>query len=128
MHEEKEGVKIVFNQQKTKGLQYLPISNKAVLYMGERGKDSEKIFLGLKYSSYTNVELSKWMMRAGITKDITFHCARHTFAVLQLDLGTDIYTLSKLMGHSELKTTQVYAQILNEKKIEAVNRFPDINI
>lgn len=47
-----------------------------------------------------NVELTKWMMKAGITKDITFHCARHTFAVLQLTLGTEIYTLSKLLGHS----------------------------
>jgi hypothetical protein len=75
-----------------------------------------------------NVELSKWIMRAGITKDITFHCARHTFAVLQLTLGTEIFTLSKLLGHSELKTTQIYAKIIDEKKREAVNKIPDITI
>ena len=68
------------------------------------------------------------MMRAGITKPITFHCARHTFAVLQLTLGTEIYTLSKLLGHSELKTTQVYAKIIDEKKREAVNKIPNISI
>jgi hypothetical protein len=68
------------------------------------------------------------MMRAGITKDITFHCARHTFAVLQLTLGTEIFTLSKLLGHSELKTTQIYAKIIDEKKREAVNKIPDISI
>ena len=55
-----------------------------------------------------------------------FHCARHTFAVLQLSLGTEIYTLSKLLGHRELKTTQVYAQIMDEKKREAVNRIPEL--
>lgn len=124
----KQGWKITFHQQKTKGLQYLDISEQAKNYLGDQGNPDERIFVGLKYSSYMNVELTKWMLKAGITKDITFHCARHTFAVLQLTLGTDIYTLSKLLGHSEIKTTQVYARIIDEKKREAVNKFPDINI
>lgn len=123
-----DGWRITFHQQKTKGLQYLDISEQARGYLGEQGNPDERVFIGLKYSSYMNVELSKWMMRAGITKDITFHCARHTFAVLQLSLGTEIYTLSKLLGHSELKTTQIYAKIIDEKKREAVNKIPDINI
>ena len=123
-----EGWRITFHQQKTKGLQYLDISEQARGYLGEQGNPDERVFIGLKYSSYMNVELSKWMMRAGITKDITFHCARHTFAVLQLTLGTEIFTLSKLLGHSELKTTQIYAKIIDEKKREAVNKIPDINI
>lgn len=54
------------------------------------------------------------------------HCGRHTFAVLQLSLGTEIYTVSKLLGHRELKTTQVYAQIMDAKKREAVNRIPEL--
>lgn len=123
-----EGWRITFHQQKTKGLQYLDISEQARGYLGEVGNPNERIFIGLKYSSYMNVELSKWMMRSGITKDITFHCARHTFAVLQLTLGTEIFTLSKLLGHSELKTTQIYAKIVDEKKREAVNKIPNINI
>jgi integrase len=123
-----EGWRITFHQQKTKGLQYLDLSEQARGYLCEAGSMGEKVFTGLKYSSYMNVELSKWMMRAGITKDITFHCARHTFAVLQLTLGTEIFTLSKLLGHSELKTTQIYAKIIDEKKREAVNKIPDINI
>jgi integrase len=123
-----EGWRITFHQQKTKGLQYLDISEQARGYLGEQGNPNERVFIGLNYSSYMNVELSKWMMRAGITKDITFHCARHTFAVLQLTLGTEIFTLSKLLGHSELKTTQIYAKIIDEKKREAVNKIPNINI
>jgi integrase len=123
-----EGWRITFHQQKTKGLQYLDISEQARGFLGEAGNPNEKVFTGLKYSSYMNVELSKWMMRSGITKNITFHCARHTFAVLQLSLGTEIFTLSKLLGHSELKTTQIYAKIIDEKKREAANKIPDIKI
>ena len=123
-----DGYRITFHQQKTKGLQYLDLSEQSRAYLGDVGNPDERAFTGLKYSSYMNVELSKWMMRAGITKDITFHCARHTFAVLQLSLGTEIFTLSKLLGHSELKTTQIYAKIIDEKKREAVNKIPDINI
>jgi integrase len=123
-----DGFRITFHQQKTKGLQYLDLSEQARGYLGEEGNPDDRVFTGLKYSSYVNVELTKWMMRAGITKNITFHCARHTFAVLQLSLGTEIFTLSKLLGHSELKTTQIYAKIIDEKKREAVNKIPDINI
>ncbi len=122
------GYKIVFHQQKTKGLQYLDISEQARGYLGEQGNPSERVFIGLKYSAYHNVALERWMMKAGITKKITFHCARHTFAVLQLTLGTEIFTLSKLLGHSELKTTQIYAKIIDEKKREAVNKIPDLTI
>lgn len=61
-----------------------------------------------------------------LAQHITFHCGRHTFAVLQLSLGTEIYTVSKLLGHRELKTTQVYAQIMDAKKREAVNRIPEL--
>ena len=120
------GTRIVFRQKKTKGLEYLDITGQAVRYMGQRGKADERVFAGLKYSAWHKVDLREWCLKAGITKHITFHCGRHTFAVLQLSLGTEIYTVSKLLGHRELKTTQVYAQIMDAKKREAVNRIPEL--
>ena len=118
--------RIVFRQKKTKGFEYLDISDQAVKYLGEQGKPDERVFIGLKYSAWHNMALQRWCMDAGINKTITFHCGRHTFAVLQLSLGTEIYTVSKLLGHKELKTTEVYARILDEKKREAVNKIPEL--
>ena len=123
-----DGWRVIFRQQKTGGQEYLDINDQARDYLGEQGKPDERVFIGLKYSGWHNIELQRWIMRAGITKDITFHCGRHTFAVLQLELGTEIYTVSKLLGHKELKTTQVYAKIMDIKKKEAMNKIPDINI
>ena len=120
--------KIVFTQQKTTNLEYLFISDQARDYLGERKGEDDKVFTGLKYSSYTNVALSQWMVAAKINKHITFHCARHTHSVLQLDNGTDIYTLQKLLGHRDIRTTQIYSKIMDEKKKEAVNRIPKINL
>ncbi len=120
------GYKIVFHQKKTKGLQYLDISEQARGYLGEKSNSGERVFEGLKYSAYHNLALQRWVMSAGITKQITFHCARHTNAVLLLSMGVDIYTVSKLLGHSEIKTTQIYAKIVDEKKREAVNKIPDL--
>lgn len=120
--------RVHFKQQKTKGQQYLDINQQAKELMLEQGKPDERVFIGLQYSDYFNVALQMWVLKAGITKHITFHCARHTFAVLQLTLGTEIYTLSKMLGHSELKTTQIYAKIVDEKIKEAVNKIPDINL
>lgn len=122
------GWRIHFKQQKTKGQQYLDINQQARDLMQDVGKSDEKVFIGLRYSDYMNVALQMWVLKAGIAKQITFHCARHTFAVLQLTLGTEIYTLSKMLGHSELKTTQIYAKIVDEKIKEAVNKIPDINL
>lgn len=121
-HSNDMGYYIRFRQKKTKGAETLPISEQAFGLLGERQGKDERVFKGLKYSAWHNLKLQQWVMRAGITKTITFHCARHTYATLQLTAGTDIYTVSKLLGHRELKTTQVYAKIIDDKKKEAANK------
>lgn len=52
---------------------------------------------------------------------LLMHTARHTFATMMLTLGADLYTTSKLLGHADVKMTQVYAKIINQKKDDAVN-------
>jgi integrase len=109
--------RIRFTQKKTKGTETLPISEQAYHISGERGELEENVFTGLKYSAWLNQKLARWAMRAGITKHITFHCFRHTFATLQLTLGTDIYTVSKMPGHG----CQALRHVLNSVRIDNEN-------
>ncbi len=119
---EGNGYFIKFKQQKTKGVEMMPISEQAFGLLGPRREATQKVFDGLTYSAYSNKHLAQWIGLAGITKDITFHCFRHTFATLQLSKGTDIYTVSKMLGHRELKTTQIYAKIIDQTKRDASNK------
>lgn len=119
---EGSGYFIQFKQQKTKGVEMMPISEQAYSLLGERKEPTDKVFEGLTYSAYENKHLYQWIGAAGITKDITFHCFRHTFATLQLSKGTDIYTVSKMLGHRELKTTQIYAKIIDQTKRDAADK------
>ena len=121
-HIKGEGYFINFTQKKTKGIEVLPISEQAYKLLGEKGEPEKKVFQGLKYSAYHNKHLFQWIGAAGISKDITFHCFRHTYAVLQLQNGTDIYTVSKMLGHRDLKTTQIYAKIVDQTKRDAADK------
>ncbi len=108
--------------QKTKEPIYLPLSPEALRWMPERGeKTAEESVFTLPSSARINELLKPWAKSAGITKHITFHTARHTFATMMLTLGADLYTTSKLLGHADVRMTQVYAKIVNRKKDEAVN-------
>jgi integrase len=119
---EGNGYFVKFKQQKTNGVEMMPISEQAYSLLGERKEPTAQILEGLSYSAYENKHLAKWIGLAGIQKDITFHCFRHTFATLQLSKGTDIYTVSKMLGHRELKTTQIYAKIIDQTKREAADK------
>lgn len=119
-------IRIIFRQKKTGGQEYLDITPQAAELMGERKKASDPVFEDIHSPSCTNETIKRWVLRAGIQKEITFHCGRHTFAVLMLDLGTDIYTVSKLLGHRELNTTQIYAKVLDKNKQAAVAKIPSI--
>lgn len=120
--------RLIFRQKKTGGQEYLDITPQAAELLGEKGqaKSTDNVFGDIRYPSETNESLRIWALRAGVDKNVTFHVGRHTFAVMMLTLGTDIYTVSKLLGHRDLKTTQIYAKIVDEKKQEAVDNIPKI--
>lgn len=120
--------RINFRQEKTDAVEYLYISNQARELLGERKDNMDRVFIGLKYSAVYNNEIVRWCNRAGISKHITFHSARHTNAVLLLENGADIYTVSKRLGHREIRTTTIYAKIVDTKMREAANLIPTINI
>ena len=108
--------------QKTKEPIYLPLSPEALRWMPERGeKTAEDAVFDLPSTTHINILLKPWAKAAGIDKKFSFHTARHTFATMMLTLGADLYTTSKLLGHTDVKMTQVYAKIINRKKDEAVN-------
>jgi len=111
--------KLNFTQKKTLGVEYMPISEQAHGICGVPGEPNQLVFNGLPDSAWISSPLKYWISAAGITKKITFHCFRHTFATLQLSNGTDIYTVSKMLGHKDLKVTQIYAKIIDETKQKA---------
>ncbi|MDR5590476.1 site-specific integrase [Christiangramia sp. SM2212] len=126
VREEGESSRINYTQQKTDGVEYLYISKQARDILGKRMAPFDKVFTGLKYSAVYNNEIVRWCNRAGISKHITFHSARHTNAVLLLEAGADIYTVSKRLGHREIRTTAIYAKIVDQKMKEASNLIPTI--
>lgn len=117
-----EQMRLQLKMQKTKDPLYLPISGQAQKYMPKRGTASaESAIFDLPTGQCCNSIIKDWAKAAGITKKVSFHVARHTFATMMLTLGADLYTTSKLLGHADIETTQIYAKVVNKKKDEAVN-------
>lgn len=116
-----DGYYVRFKQKKTEGMETMPISEDAFELLGERKNNTGKIFPGLKKWDIDRI-LPVWIAKSGITKRITFHCFRHTYATLQITAGTDIFTISKMLGHKNIKTTQIYTKIVDHKKRETTSR------
>jgi len=100
----------------------LSISAKSILEKQPRYED-ERIFHLSDRKTVAQV-IKRWIKRSTITKKITFHCSRHTFATMLLTQGADIYAVSKLIGHKDLQTTQIYAKLVDERKDEAIDLLP----
>jgi integrase len=120
-YSKQEGYYIRFKQQKTDRPVTLPISVEALEFLGEQRMEHGKIFLNLKKWDFDRL-IPIWIKDAAIEKHITFHCFRHTYATLQMAAGTDIFTVSKMLGHKNIKTTQIYTKIIDEKKRETTNK------
>ncbi|GAA0536484.1 site-specific integrase [Chitinophaga japonensis] len=112
---------IQFRQEKTRAAEHLPVADVVIELLGEPGEWEERVFSDLNYSRVRYC-LDDWVKRAGIKKHITFHCFRHTFATLQLAAGTDILTVSKMLGHKRLETTLIYVKIVDKLKKDAAQR------
>lgn len=109
-------------QVKTQQSIIVPLSANALEWLPDRGEaKGEDLVFTLPSHFSINRSVKKWARDAEIEKNVTFHLSRHTFATTLLTLGADIYTTSKLMGHKNLRTTQIYAEVVNKKKVEAVN-------
>jgi len=108
---------------------YIDLNNniKAILKRLDKGKPQDNIFDLPSFSS-TVKTLKRWVKKAEIEKNITWHSARHSFATNLLFVNTDIKTVSGLLGHSDLKHTQKYTHLVNELKRKAVDSLPDVEI
>ena len=127
----REPLQIAKRQKKTDRRVYIPLHETAWKIINDNALHNHKslVFPGLTQSkTNTNEYLKSWAKKAEIEKRIGWHTARHTFAVLSLESGAEIYTVSKLLGHTDLKTTQVYAKATDKMKREAVNGLPGIEI
>lgn len=105
--------------RKTRRESVHPLSPQMLALCGERKEGL--VFEGFR-RSMAQQPLRKWLSAAGITRRITFHRFRDTFATLQLAAGTDIYTISKMLDHSSVSTTQIYARIMDATKRQAIER------
>lgn len=91
---------------------FIPLSDNAIAWLPERGDatDNARIFYKLPDQvGNADARLHTLTKKAGINKHVSFHVARHTFATLTLTYGADLYTVSKLLGHANMRTTQIYA-------------------
>jgi len=110
--------------QKTQRWLSIPLSSQARQWLPKREAwmtADQRIFLMMSNASLST-HLKQWARQAGIlTKNISFHTARHTFATLELSLGADLYTVSKLLGHTNISTTQIYAKVVDKQKEQAIS-------
>ena len=98
----------------------LPLPAKALSWLPERGEPESSVF---SLPSRTNLRkhLQKWAEQAGLERHLHFHLSRHTYGTMLITAGVDLYTASKMMGHADVRPTQVYAKIVDKKKEEAVS-------
>ena len=127
---------LLFTQEKTKEAESLPLSEQAVEILNAQKEAQPSIFFHKQFKesiifripnkSGVAYGLKRWAKRAGIAKNISFHVGRHTFATLALTYGADLYTVSKLLGHQSIQTTEIYAKVIDATKRNAVNALPKL--
>ena len=124
-----------FEQNKTRGHSansgvVIPLNDGLLRLIGEPTNDQTKDSPIFPLPSYEMClkALKRWVKRAGIEKHISWHCARHSFAVNILNNGANIKTVASLLGHSGLKHTEKYTRAIDKLKEDAINSLPQIDI
>ena len=124
-----------FEQNKTKGHSaasgvIIPLNDSLLSFIGEAPVDGNLDALLFPLPSYEMClkALKRWVKRAGINKHISWHCARHSFAVELLNNGANIKTVASLLGHSGLRHTQKYTRAIDSLKQDAINSLPELKI
>lgn len=120
------GIFVKIRMQKTGQFINNPISEEALNLIGyydnAEGRNPDELVFPSLNETMTKEPLKKWIASAGITKHITFHCSRHTFGTLQVEAGTAIYVVQKMLGHKNVSTTEIYAQMGDSQKRASVDR------
>lgn len=119
-----ERLRISIKMKKTSTPIYIDVSRQAAQFLGERSEG--RVFPRLGDNKQANCHIRAWASSAGIGKHVTFHVSRHTFATLLLKHNANLYTVSKLLGHTKITTTQIYAKIIDEEKRAAVDSLDGI--
>lgn len=112
---------LIFQQNKTGSHEKIKLPDPAL----DQIVPGEGKLFALPAYKQSRKALANLIENAGITKRITFHCARHTFATMCLTLGIDVYTVSKLLGHSDVRVTQIYAKLIDQVKDNAIIKLND---
>ena len=110
---------VTTRMQKTKQIVHNPISDEAYGLLGERCEGL--IFDGFK-DKMLQGPLKRWLLAAGITKKITFHCTRHSFGSLHVEMGTDMAVIQAYLGHKNITTTQIYSKMAARQMCEVVDK------
>lgn len=123
-----------FEQNKTKGHSansgvVIPLNDGLLRLIGEPTETQTKDSLIFPLPSYTmcSKALKRWVKRANINKHISWHCARHSFAVNILNNGANIKTVASLLGHSGLRHTEKYTRAVDKLKEDAINSLPTLD-
>lgn len=119
-------LQVQIHQKKTGQPVFIPLSDNACRWMPKRKKKGN-VFPDLPVSPTLDRRIDRWAKAANIAKHVSFHVARHTNATLLLTYGADIYTVSALLGHKNISTTQIYAKVIDDKKRKAVSLIPLID-
>ena len=107
----------------------IPLNDALLEIIGKKADDAKDDFIfHLPSDTMCLKALRHWSKKAGITKHITWHCGRHSFATALLSNGANIKVVSSLLGHSTLKFTEIYVRAVDKLKEEAINSMPQLSL